>query len=65
MPVTVIVAAAIGAFATIISVIITGWYAKRGLTRQNEKIQEIHVLVNKRLDMAIKELEAYRAKEKT
>ncbi len=65
MPVTVIVAAAIGAFATIISVIITGWYAKRGLTRQNEKIQEIHVLVNKRLDMAIRELEAYRAKEKT
>ncbi len=62
---TVIVAAAIGAFATIISVIITGWYAKRGLTRQNEKIQEIHVLVNKRLDMAIRELEAYRAKEKT
>jgi len=50
-------AAIISAAATIAAVLVTWWLAKR-------KIQEIHVLVNSRLDDALKEIKSLKDEAK-
>lgn len=53
-------AAIISAGATVVAVVLAAWLSRRAISKQNEKIAEIHVLVNERLEIALKEVERLR-----
>ncbi len=55
-----VAAALISATATITAVVLAAWLSRRAISKQNEKIAEIHVLVNERLELALKEIEHLR-----